>query len=184
YADLAFKDFNSILQYNYDKSIMVSSFSKGPSMTGFRIGYAATTSKQIIDGMSRLQSMMLTCVAEPIQYSALAALSSMEHVRSNATIIKSRLDLICRRLMDMQLSFYRPDGAMYVFAKVDINSDMKRFVDALLEKGVAVAPGSGFGSCYDRFIRISAGVDERVLSKGLDIIGDVLNMMGRDRENE
>ncbi|MEM3103549.1 MAG: aminotransferase class I/II-fold pyridoxal phosphate-dependent enzyme [Candidatus Nitrosocaldus sp.] len=184
YADLAFKDFNSILQYNYDKSIMVSSFSKGPSMTGFRIGYAATTSKQIIDGMSRLQSMMLTCVAEPIQYSALAALSSMDHVRSNATIIKSRLDLICRRLMDMQLSFYRPDGAMYVFAKVDINSDMKRFVDALLEKGVAVAPGSGFGSCYDRFIRISAGVDERVLSKGLDIIGDVLNMMGRDRENE
>ena len=174
YADLAFKEFTSILSYNDDKVIMVSSFSKGPSMTGFRIGYAATTSRQIIDGMSRLQSMMLTCVAEPIQYSALAALSSMDDVKKNAEIIKSRLDLICRRLMDMPLSFYKPDGAMYVFAKVDLNCDMKRFVDALLERGVAVAPGSGFGSCYDRFIRISAGVDERLLSIGLDIIKDVL----------
>ncbi|MEM3103240.1 MAG: aminotransferase class I/II-fold pyridoxal phosphate-dependent enzyme [Candidatus Nitrosocaldus sp.] len=182
YADLAFKEFSSILSYKDDNIIMISSFSKGPSMTGFRIGYAATTSRQVIDGMSRLQSMMLTCVAEPIQYSALAALSSMDDVKSNAAMIKSRLDLICRRLMDMPLSFYSPDGAMYVFARVDAKCDMKRFIDALLERDVAVAPGNGFGSCYDRFIRISAGVDERLLSKGLDTIKDVLENMGGTQE--
>ncbi|MFN4335958.1 MAG: aminotransferase class I/II-fold pyridoxal phosphate-dependent enzyme [Candidatus Nitrosocaldus sp.] len=178
YADLAFKEFSSILSYRgYDNIVMVSSFSKGPSMTGFRIGYAATPSRQMVDWMSRLQSMMLTCVAEPIQYSALAALSSIDDIRDNAKIIKSRLDLICRRLEDMPVSFYRPDGAMYVFARIDLNCDMKMFIDTLLERGVAVAPGSGFGSCYDRFIRISAGEGERLLSKGLDTISDLLNWL-------
>ncbi len=177
YADLAFKEFSSILSYKDDNIIMVSSFSKGPSMTGFRIGYAATPSRQIVDKMSRLQSMMLTCVAEPIQYSALAALSSIESIKGNAKIIKSRLDLICRRLEDMPVSFYRPDGAMYVFARIDVECDMNTFIDALLERGVAVAPGSGFGGCYDTFIRISAGEDERLLSKGLDTISDLLSKL-------
>ncbi|MEM3034251.1 MAG: aminotransferase class I/II-fold pyridoxal phosphate-dependent enzyme [Candidatus Nitrosocaldus sp.] len=183
YADLAFKEFRSILSYKDDSNtIMVSSFSKGPSMTGFRIGYAATASRQIVEGMSRLQSMMLTCVAEPIQYSALAALSSIDDVKSNAMIIKSRLDLICRRLLDMPVSFYRPDGAMYVFARIDVECNMKRLIDTLLESGVAVAPGNGFGSCYDRFIRISTGVDERLLSKGLDTIKDVLEKVSSRKE--
>ncbi|MCS6768467.1 MAG: aminotransferase class I/II-fold pyridoxal phosphate-dependent enzyme [Candidatus Nitrosocaldus sp.] len=178
YADLAFKEFRSILSYGSDDMVMVSSFSKGPSMTGFRVGYAAAP-KPIIDEMGRLQSMMLTCVAEPIQYSALAALSSMDDVGRNAMIIRSRLDMICRRMESMPVSFHRPDGAMYVFARIDVECSMSRLFDTLLERGVAVAPGSGFGSCYERFIRISAGQDERLLSRGLDVIGGVLEEMSK-----
>ena len=32
--------YRSILEFEYDKSIMVSSFSKSHAMTGFRVGYA------------------------------------------------------------------------------------------------------------------------------------------------
>jgi aspartate aminotransferase len=44
----------------------------------------------------------------------------------------------------------------------------------MLEKGVAVAPGSGFGESYRQFIRISACRPETELAKGLDVMAAVI----------
>src|ERR671918_126540 len=73
YSDYSFNGFKSILDYGYDKSIMISSFSKGHAMTGFRVGYGISN-KNIISKMSAIQAVALTSVAEPMQYSALAAI--------------------------------------------------------------------------------------------------------------
>src|ERR687884_227758 len=51
YSDYSFNGFKSILDYGYDKSIMISSFSKGHAMTGFRVGYAISN-ENIITKMS------------------------------------------------------------------------------------------------------------------------------------
>lgn len=169
YSDYSFVDFNSVLQNEYDKKIMISSFSKTFGMTGFRVGYGIAN-KEIIGKMKGIQATSMTSVAEPMQYCAMAALGN--DIKDNVDLIKSRIDLICNRIQKMKMKFLYPDGAMYVFTQ--INSGLETsdvvLVEKLLENNVAVAPGSGFGSNYKQFIRLSACQPEDVLNRGLDII--------------
>jgi aspartate aminotransferase len=170
YADYAFKKFTSIHEFGYEKSILVSSFSKRYAMTGFRVGYAVA-SKDIIAKITRVQAVGITSVAEPMQQAALAALG--EDPRENVRTMKKRLDFVCSKLKEMSLRFVEPDGAMYVYPELPKGDDMA-LVEGLLEKGVAIAPGSGFGDYYKQFVRISACQPEKTLEKGLDIMASVI----------
>ncbi len=170
YSDYAFNGFKSILEYGYDKSIMISSFSKGYAMTGFRVGYAIANT-DIVDKMAKVQATALTSVAEPMQYCALTALEGNDPSQ-NKKKMKKRLDLICNRLRKISFSFFEPEGGMYVYPKFknEIQDDDVTIVERLLDLGVAVAPGSGFGDSYRRFIRISGCQSENALQQGLDRI--------------
>jgi|RhiMethySRZTD1v2_1073278.scaffolds.fasta_scaffold00046_52 aspartate aminotransferase len=172
YSEYAFKGFTSLTHFEYDKSIVVSSFSKSCAMTGFRVGYGIAD-KEIISKMARIQAIALTSVAEPMQYAALSAID-YDPAR-NVKLIKERLDLISEKLTGMSLDFVSPDGAMYVFPRIRglIQNDIT-LVNKLLDLGVAVAPGSGFGQDYTQFIRISACQPKKLLARGLDAINSVL----------
>ncbi len=164
--------FKSVLEYNYKKSIITKSFSKSYAMTGYRIGYAVAD-PSIIDKMSKLQALSLTNVSEPIQYVALQALKSEEAVAENSKIIKSRLDVLVKIAKDIGLEFIEPDGAMYLFAKTKYKDfDATKFSEKLLNHGVAIAPGEGFGD-YKEFFRITA-VDESRLIEGMRILDSML----------
>ncbi len=64
---------------------------------------------------------------------------------------------------------------MYIFAKVNRQGfDGVEFSNMLLDHGVAVAPGDGFGN-YKGFIRISACQDEKRLMDGMKILHEVLD---------
>ncbi|HEY3094774.1 MAG TPA: aminotransferase class I/II-fold pyridoxal phosphate-dependent enzyme [Nitrososphaera sp.] len=170
YADYTCKKFRSIHEHGYDKSILVSSFSKRYAMTGFRVGYAIA-SKDIIAKMTKVQAVGITSVAESMQHAALAALG--EDPSENVRTIKKRLDFVSSRLKEMSLRFVEPDGAMYVYPELPRGDDIT-LVEKLLEKGVAIAPGSGFGDYYKQFVRISACQPEKALEKGLDIMASVI----------
>jgi aspartate aminotransferase len=160
------------LEYNYKKSIITKSFSKSYAMTGYRIGYAVAD-PSIIDKMSKLQALSLTNVSEPIQYVALQALKSEEAVAENSKIIESRLEVLVKIAKDIGLEFIEPDGAMYLFAKTKYKDfDATKFSEKLLERGVAIAPGEGFGD-YKEFFRITA-IDETKLKEGMIILDTVL----------
>jgi aspartate aminotransferase len=168
YSDYAFTKFTSALNYSCDNSIVISSFSKGPAMTGFRVGYAIANS-EVIQKMTKLQAVALTSVAEPMQY---AAISALEHssVERNSEVMRKRLRMITERLKKMPVSFAEPDGAMYVFPRVNLGGfSADQFVENVLEEGLALTPGTGFGN-YPNFLRISAGQPESVLEEGLDIL--------------
>jgi aspartate aminotransferase len=170
YADYAFKKFQSISGYGYEKGILVSSFSKRYAMTGFRVGYGVA-SKDVISKMSKVQAVGITSVAEPVQQAALAALG--EDPSENIATMKTRLDFVSTRLKEMSLRFAEPDGAMYAYPELPSGEDMP-LVERMLERGVAIAPGSGFGDSYRKFVRISACQPEEVLGKGLDIMASVI----------
>jgi len=164
--------FKSVLEYNYKKSIITKSFSKSYAMTGYRIGWVVAE-PSIIDKMSKLQALSLTNVSEPIQYVALQAIKTEEAVAENSRIIKSRLDTLVKIAKDIGLEFIEPDGAMYLFAKTKHkNFDATKFSEKLLEHGVAIAPGEGFGD-YKEFFRITA-IDETKLMEGMIILDTVL----------
>jgi aspartate aminotransferase len=172
YSSYSFSDWKSVLSYNYKKNIVTQSFSKSHAMTGFRIGYTIADPKTI-EKMVKLQALCLTNVAEPIQYAALKALDA--DVTSNAKSIRSKIDTLIKEAKKMDLEFVVPDGAMYLFAKVNKQGfDGVEFSNMLLDHGVAVAPGDGFGN-YKGFIRISACQDEKRLMDGMKILDEVLN---------
>jgi aspartate aminotransferase len=114
-----------------------------------------------------VQAVGITSVAEPMQHAALAALG--EDPSENFRTMKKRLDFVSRKLKDMSLRFVEPDGAMYVYPEIPRGDDIS-LVERLLEKGVAIAPGSGFGDYYRQFVRISACQPEKTLERGLDIM--------------
>lgn len=173
YADYVFKKFTSIHEYDYNRNILVSSFSKRYAMTGFRVGYAIANN-DIIAKMVKVQAIGITSVAEPMQRAALAALE--RDSLKNSKTMKKRLDFVCGKLKKISLRFVEPDGAMYVYPKLPKGDDIS-LVEKLLEKGVAIAPGSGFGDYYRQFVRISACQPEKTLEKGLDIMAIVIKEM-------
>jgi aspartate aminotransferase len=171
YAQYSYEDWKSVISYNYKKAIITQSFSKSHSMTGFRIGYAIST-PEIIEKMAKLQAICLTNVSEPIQYVAMKALEA--DISNNSNIVKSRLDIMIKKANEIGLDFVKPDGAMYLFAKVKKDGfDANDFSNKLLDYGLAVAPGGGFGD-FKNFIRLSACQDEKKLVEGMNILDDVL----------
>ena len=169
YSEYANDDWKSVLLYGYEKSIITKSFSKSHAMTGFRIGYAIAE-PSIIEKMSKLQALSLTNVSEPIQYVALEALNA--DTSENTKIIKSRLDALKESTKDIGLEFIEPDGSMYLFARTKHkNFDATKFSEKLLEHGVAIAPGEGFGD-YKEFFRITA-INETRLMEGMTILDTV-----------
>jgi len=156
--------------YNYEKTIVTKSFSKSHAMTGFRIGWVIAE-PYIIEKMSKLQALSLTNVSEPIQYAALQALEA--DVSGNTEIVRSRLEVLVKIAKDIGLELIEPDGAMYLFARTKHkNFDATKFSEKLLERGVAIAPGEGFGD-YKEFFRITA-IDETRLKEGMTILDSML----------
>ena len=170
YSEYANNDWKSVLIYNYEKSIITKSFSKSHAMTGYRIGWIVAD-PSIIEKMSKLQALSLTNVSEPIQYVALQALKA--NISENTEIIKSRLEVLVKIAKDIGLEFIDPDGAMYLFARTKHKDfDATKFSEKLLEHGVAIAPGEGFGD-YKEFFRITA-IDKTKLKEGMTILDSVL----------
>ena len=170
YQDYTFMGEIDMRMEDYKKSIITKSFSKSYAMTGYRIGWVVAE-PSIIDKMSKLQTLSLTNVSEPIQYVALKVwdVDPFENERR----IKSRLEALVKSAKDIGLEYIEPDGAMYLFAKTKYKDfDATKFSEKLLEHGVAIAPGEGFGD-YKEFFRITA-IDESKLIEGMTILDTVL----------
>jgi len=171
YSQYAKTSWKSILSYNYDKSIVTQSFSKSHAMTGFRVGYGIADSK-IIEKMAKLEALCLTNVPEVIQYVAMKALEA--DTSNNTNTVQTRLEVLAKKASEMGLDFVVPDGALYLFARINQEGfDGVDFANSALEKGLAVAPGEGFGD-YKNFIRLSACQDEEILVKGMNILSNIM----------
>jgi aspartate/methionine/tyrosine aminotransferase len=106
-----------------------------------------------------------------MQQAALVALC--EDPSENVKTMKKRLDRVSGRLKQMSLRFVEPDGSMYVYPELP-NGEDTALVEKMLDKGVAIAPGSGFGNSYQKFVRISACQTEEMLDRGLDVMESVM----------
>lgn len=172
YWRYAYAKWKSVLEYDYPKSIVVQSLSKSHAMTGFRIGYIMAH-PPVLERMAKLQSLSMTCVAEPMQYAAMVALEA--NISTHAEIVRSRLQAITTQARRMGLEFAEPQGAMYLFAGLG-RCDGTHLANELLKRGVAVAPGEAFGD-YGGYIRISACQNEKVLIEGMNILASVWERM-------
>ncbi|MEM2871008.1 MAG: aminotransferase class I/II-fold pyridoxal phosphate-dependent enzyme [Candidatus Caldarchaeum sp.] len=174
YSDYSRGGHVSVLDYDGLNYVLVQSFSKSYGMTGYRVGYVVA-SETTVSKMASVIGLVMTCVPEFIQHSALKALTLKDTPNQYAEIMMRRMDTAVSELQRIKTAFYKPDGGMYVFPKINTGGmdGMKFAFDLLESKGVAVAPGSIFGG-YDDFVRISLGAPEESIAKGIRLLGEYL----------
>jgi aspartate aminotransferase len=171
YSDISFVKAKSILDFGEDH-ILVNSFSKTFLMTGWRIGYVVVE-KELAQRMIKLNQITTTCVPAFIQYGALKGLESRKRIADDIREqFRMRVDVAIKVLRKAGMRFSRPDAPFYLFPKVE-GLDSERFALNLLDKGVAVAPGTAFGD-YREYFRIALTVDEEKVREGLETLCEAL----------
>lgn len=167
----------SFVGAGYDKVVMVQSFSKTFAMTGWRIGYLLSSNLEIMTQIKKMQYYITACSTDAMQYGVLAALrEAADYPTEMRDSFWQRRDLICRRLNAMPgVSCHVPEGAFYVFPKIDFPGWTS--VDVALEilkDGVVCSPGSAFGKAGEGHLRFAYTIELEKIDAAMDIVGSVL----------
>lgn len=144
-----------------DLAIEFSSVSKSYSMAGCRVGFAVGN-PTLIKALGKIKSYLDYGSFSPVQYAAIDALSekSDEYLVNLRKKYQSR-SLFLADLLEKELNwkFDKPEASMFLWGKIPeqfshLNSF--DFCKELLERtGVAISPGSSFGSNGDGYVRFS-----------------------------
>lgn len=183
------KKYKSIAAYEeaYDLTLTVNSMSKSYSMTGWRIGFAAGE-KELIKAMSKIQSQSTSNANSIAQKASVGALTGdQKDVEGMRKEYMERRDVIYNGLNRLPgIKTNKPEGSFFIFPDVssyygkavngNVINDSTGFSKFLVEYAkVVVIPGEAFGS--DNNIRISFATSIEELEKGVQRIGDALNLL-------
>ncbi|WP_175640599.1 aminotransferase [Metabacillus schmidteae] len=140
-----------------ERTILVSGFSKGFAMTGWRLGYVAAH-QEFLGAMLKIHQYAMMCAPTMAQYAAIEAIKNgKEDVMHMKKSYRQRRNLFVNALNEMGLSCHVPGGAFYAFPSIQkTNLSSEDFAEQLLmEEKVAVVPGSVFGESGEGYIRCS-----------------------------
>ncbi|RLG91285.1 MAG: hypothetical protein DRO36_04535 [Candidatus Hecatellales archaeon] len=163
YSEICFDDYKapSILEVEgaMDVAVEFHTCSKTFCMTGDRIGFAVGNRK-LIEGLVKVKSQIDSGPPRYIQKAVVKALESYPkngeqpvYVKRLNSIYKERRDTLIKGLKDLGIKCKKPKATFYVWPDVGQNS--VEFTRKLLEVGVVVAPGVGFGRYGETYVRFS-----------------------------
>jgi aspartate/methionine/tyrosine aminotransferase len=136
---------NTALAYS-DEAIVINSFSKYFSMTGWRLGWVIVP-EVLIRPIERLAQNLFISPPTLSQHAALAAFDGMDELDGHVNRYRVNRDLLLEELPKAGFSRFAPsDGAFYLYADVrDLTQDSEAFCRRVLaETGVALTPGTDF----------------------------------------
>jgi LL-diaminopimelate aminotransferase len=162
YSEVTFDGYKapSILEVDgaMDVAIEFHSLSKTFNMTGDRIAFAVGN-KQLISGLTKVKSQIDSgppVYTQKVAVKALAAYTSREapeFLKKNNQILQERRDLLVETLCKIGYECEKPKATFYVW--VNCKGDSMKFATKLLDAGVAVTPGVGFGTYGEDYARIT-----------------------------
>jgi aspartate/methionine/tyrosine aminotransferase len=129
-----------------DSAIVVNSFSKYFSMTGWRVGWLVVP-PDLVRPIERLTQNFFISVPTLSQYAALAAFECREELDGHVRRYRANRDLLMAGLPSAGLDRLTPaQGAFYIYADVShLTNDSREFCRLMLrEAGVATTPGVDF----------------------------------------
>ena len=158
----------TILKYNQD-AIVINSFSKYFSMTGWRLGWLVAP-KKIINTIEKLSMSLFLCPPTFSQLIAIKAFEDYDILNKNVLIYKKNRDILTSSFEDIGFFKYAPpDGAFYLYIDVsNITDDSTDLAIKLLkEAGVSSTPGKDFDyNLGNKFIRLSYAGDHKEILEG------------------
>ena len=160
----------------YERSVVISGFSKTYSMTGWRLGFACGPAP-ILKQMTKIHQFGIMSSPTTSQYAAVEALrNGDDDIKAMLDKYDARRRFVVNAFRSMGLDCFEPEGAFYLFPCIKstgMTSD--EFCEKLLqEKHVATVPGTAFGECGEGFIRVSYCNSLRNLQKACELIAEFL----------
>jgi len=129
--------------------------------------------EELAGKMVKLNQMTFTNVPVFVQEAALKALELKQKIAGEMReLYRRRADMANKILSKTGLRFTKPDAPFYFFPKYE-NLDSERFAFDLLDKGVAITPGTSFGDYREHF-RIALTVPDKEIKPGLEKICEAL----------
>jgi aspartate/methionine/tyrosine aminotransferase len=146
------------------------SFSKSYSMTGWRLGWLVAR-RDLAARATMLSEFIVSCPNAFVQKAGETALEDGEwFIRESVTQYKANRDLVSDALRTVKgLTLPKPDGAFYLFPKLDGLKDSFEYCKrVLLETKVGLAPGVAFGAGGEGSVRICYAASRDVLEPALE----------------
>ena len=154
----------------WDEAVVVNSFSKYWSMTGWRIGWMVVPDG-LIRTVERLAQNLFICPSHVGQVAALAAMDATEELEAMRRVYAENRAILAEALPRMGLTgFAPPDGAFYFWVDVShLTEDSVALCRALLaEAGLAATPGPDFDPDRGRrWLRLSYAGTTEAISEGV-----------------
>jgi len=160
YSEMVYDGYQapSALQAGPD-CIEFGSFSKTFNMTGFRIGYAVGH-PDLVAGLKKCKGQIDSGAPIFIQKAAIKALElygpngeAPKEVADNMAIYSERRKVLVDGLRELGFDVKMPKGTFYVWFNCGMTSD--EFTQKMIDVGVIVTPGTGFGETCEGYIRMT-----------------------------
>jgi aspartate/methionine/tyrosine aminotransferase len=153
-----------------ERTILLDGHSKTYAMTGWRLGYGVAP-RAIAAKLEQLMINSNSCTCTFIQMAGIEALTGpQDAVLEMVKEFKRRREVIVEGLNQIDgIHCLKPAGAFYVFPNVkQLPLSEKALADYLLEEvGVAVLPGSAFGTYGEGYLRLSYANSIENIQEGL-----------------
>jgi LL-diaminopimelate aminotransferase len=180
YSEMTFDGYEapSVLECcKSNEAIEFGSLSKTFNMTGYRIGYAVGDAN-LIAGLKKTKSQIDSGAPKFIQKAMVMALNMYEGkekpdcVKKNIEVYQHRRDILVGGLRNLGFKVDPPLGTFYLWLKID-GSSMK-FAEKMLNVGVVVTPGVGFGEGGEGYIRMATTQPLERIEEALERMRKVL----------
>ncbi|MFX0076139.1 MAG: aminotransferase class I/II-fold pyridoxal phosphate-dependent enzyme [Candidatus Hermodarchaeota archaeon] len=184
YSEFTFGDYiaPSILEIN-PNHIEINSTSKMFNMTGFRCGWVAGN-KDIVKGLRKIKSQIDSGCPTFIQRAVIKGLNEYNSGKKPEIVLNSiktyqrRRDVLVKGLNEIGWTTDTPKATFYVWTQIPEkyrNINCMDFVKKLIDIGVIVTPGIGFGQYGEGFVRFALTQPEERLIEAIDRINTLLN---------
>jgi len=154
----------------HERLIVINSFSKAWTMTGWRLGWMVTP-PAILPDLGSLLEYNTSCVSEFTQRAGAAAMQQGEPYvskqRAELAGTKAKLSAALKHLPGLEVP--QADGAMYLFLRVAGESDSVSLAKRLIEEaGLGLAPGRAFGPEGEGWLRWCYAADWKKIESGIE----------------
>ncbi|MFA6951545.1 MAG: aminotransferase class I/II-fold pyridoxal phosphate-dependent enzyme [Candidatus Methanomethylophilaceae archaeon] len=160
YSEMCYDGYQapSILEVGPD-AIEFGSFSKTFNMTGWRLGYAVGNA-DLVGGLKKCKGQIDSGAPIFIQKAAIAALEMYgphgeipQIITDNMAVYAERRKVLVEGLRDLGYDVVMPKGTFYIWFNCGMSSF--EFTEKMVDLGIVVTPGSGFGASADGYIRMT-----------------------------
>jgi alanine-synthesizing transaminase len=183
YAEITFDGYEcpSIMQVEGAKDVAVEfySLSKTYNMPGWRMGFMVGN-QEIVAALAKIKSYLDYGTFQPLQIASCAALNGpQECVEEIRAMYQSRRDVLIDGMHNMGWMADKPKASMFVWAEIPdafkAMGSLEFSKRMLVEAGVAVSPGIGFGDYGDEYVRIALIENEHRTRQALRGMRQFLN---------
>ncbi|MFN5299035.1 MAG: pyridoxal phosphate-dependent aminotransferase [Planctomycetaceae bacterium] len=147
-----------------ERTIVVDSFSKSHSMTGWRLGWVHAPS-ELVQQMLKLQQFTFVCAPHPVQYAGVVAYDY--DISDRVADYRQKRDFMHRELSS-HYEIAGAQGAFYLLPKAPWGT-ASEFVAEAIAQGLLIIPGQVFSS-RDTHFRISYAAEQKTLERGVEVL--------------